>query len=952
MENIKLSPLDIPEIISLIGEHLNRRDLINCIRVSKVFHRALIRSRWREINIVCKYPTGEALENNKKYIEELRFESRFPKEYGLLKGCDRLQFIDYKREFGTSSQLNYLSNLIKAHYSTLTRICFDDIQSSHEFWGALLECTNLKRLEVSYTRIKDEVGPFLQVCKGLARLTLRCVSIFQLPSNFISNEANEFSFLNIHTLSITAVEILKPPHPYTASSCLGILARRCPGLCELTFVDKSGHGGPEQLIINDFYRTTFQQYPWVLANLSYLSLPYMRIKDKDMMALLSQITELRHLDVRQCKFGHLSLQELLADKQEMLDKGHILRKTRPRRLCEALEVLMFDEQSVGMDGIVQAVLSNCPRLKQLTGTKITITEIVNGTGWVCTELTDLNIYLKADVDQGTIEGMAKARIAFRELGKLTQLQYLSLTSQNSNNEERIRTIDLRLRAGLDELVNLKNLVSLWFYGDNHQRMQLEDATWIVGNWPRIKYLKGLPNIASYRTTNPQFYLIWRGLATIELKWATSTTYVSLIKIYGPFKLPTKAGDLKAQFKILAHIPRVRSDDTESLPLTGEALQKHKEHIEELHFKHPGDDILEEYGSLQGCSRLWFIKASSLISSEPIHFLNLFKAHNSTITKVILEDVQSSQLLWDTLLGCINLNHLEVISMSIDDGVDIFFQVCKKLGYLDFNDVFICRLPTDFLSSEVSEHTFPNIHTLHIDRVRIFDPSHPYTPSHSLGMLVRCPGLYTLKFGKNIQVDYYKEAFFQHPWTLHNLAELSSPSAKITDSGMVVLLRQTTGLTWLNVPGCEFGQLSLQGLLTDKYEVLNNGQMVQKEKFRRACETVEILILNEDSDRPDGIVQAILSNCPRLRKLTGPRITVTEIVDGVGWVCTGLTDLHITLVADVDQETEEGMAMTRVVYKELGKLTQLRYLWLTKDYRDPIVRTLNLRLRAGLGELVN
>ncbi|KAF9897903.1 hypothetical protein BX616_004791 [Lobosporangium transversale] len=168
----------------------------------------------------------------------------------------------------------------------------------------------------------------------------------------------------------------------------------------------------------------------------------------------------------------------------------MIRKTRLRRLCETIETLVFDKHYFEVSGIVQAILSNCPHLKQLTGPKIMVTEIVSGVEWVSTRLTNLTIYLEANVDQETAEGMAKQRIAFRQLGKLTRLRTLDLTSWRRENDK--RTLDLRLRAGLNELANLKNLDSLVFRGDNHQRMGLEEATWIVDNWPSIRCLNGHP----------------------------------------------------------------------------------------------------------------------------------------------------------------------------------------------------------------------------------------------------------------------------------------------------------------------------------------------------------------------------------------------------------------------------------------------------------------------------
>ncbi|KAF9897472.1 hypothetical protein BX616_005535, partial [Lobosporangium transversale] len=238
---------------------------------------------------------------------------------------------------------------------------------------------------------------------------------------------------------------------------------------------------------NELYRELLLQHPWTLNNLSDICFREMRIEDKDMAATLRRMTGLRRLDVFWGRFYQLSLQELLADKQEVVENGQLVQKTRLRRLCETVETLVFGKDS----SVAQAILSNCPRLKRLEGPKTTVSEIVNGAEWVCSGLTRLSITLEADIDEETEEGMAKTRIAFKQLGKLTRLEHLNLTRRSLYPHS--RTLDMRLRAGLGELANLKRLEVLVVEHDAHQRMQLEDATWMVDNWPNIKYVYGALN---------------------------------------------------------------------------------------------------------------------------------------------------------------------------------------------------------------------------------------------------------------------------------------------------------------------------------------------------------------------------------------------------------------------------------------------------------------------------
>ncbi|ORY99766.1 hypothetical protein BCR41DRAFT_426342 [Lobosporangium transversale] len=351
-------------------------------------------------------------------------------------------------------ELSQPFNIVMSHSSTITKLSFSS-STLREIWEAILECIHLEDLTLSWVDIcDDEVDPFFQVCKKVKHLRMTMVEIDRPPSGFLDDDTDTFILPNVTTLALRDIEISCPPIPYTSPYCIGIWIRRCPKLCSLEF---------------------------------NLRLSTITIKDEEMAALLRQMTDLRRLDAPYCKFGPLCIRELLSYEQEIWINGNRVQKRRLQRLCDTVEALDFNGQSQGTDGVVQAILSNCPRLKYLCGAKITVTEIINGAEWVSTDLTTLVIQLEADVDQETPEGMEKQRFVFRQLGKLIRLRFLSLSNESA------RTLDMRLRAGLDELANLKNLELFGFEFDHCQNMQIEDATWIVNNWPGIKDLVGLVN---------------------------------------------------------------------------------------------------------------------------------------------------------------------------------------------------------------------------------------------------------------------------------------------------------------------------------------------------------------------------------------------------------------------------------------------------------------------------
>ncbi|ORZ07025.1 hypothetical protein BCR41DRAFT_360499 [Lobosporangium transversale] len=499
MDSLKLNPLEFPEILLLIGESLDRSDLLSCIRVSKYFHRIFIRLVWREITITSsRNPTGRTIYKHKGYIKEIifndyTFRASFPKMYGQLQG---LKSITYGKRCRWPTPI-HLVNQIKVRSSIITSFRLTAKEASLELWKALLECTNLNHLEVYHVYTEVAADLFLQVCKKVRHLELDNAA-FQLPINFMSSGDSEYLLPNIRTLRIHNVSIVNNRFSSTGWYCLGMLVKNCPALCSLNIGNYS-KGDPTAHA--KFYRVVHHQRPWTLSNLSDLSIN-MRINDKDLATLLRRMTKLKRLCAPYGLIDELTLQELLADKQEVMDSGQLVQKTRLWRLCETVETLKLN----GRSGFAHTILSNCPRLKSLAGVNITVTEIIEGAEWVCTGLTQLAIDLEVDVDQETEEGMTKTRIAFRRLGKLTQLEHIDLADWNSYFEVEWasrgvyrRSLDLRLKSGLDELANLKRLRSLSFERDKHQRIQLEDAEWMVNNWPNLECVLGDLNESSVAT---------------------------------------------------------------------------------------------------------------------------------------------------------------------------------------------------------------------------------------------------------------------------------------------------------------------------------------------------------------------------------------------------------------------------------------------------------------------
>ncbi|KAF9901973.1 hypothetical protein BX616_002078 [Lobosporangium transversale] len=483
-------PLDLPEVIQNLGQFLQHEDLLSCLRVSKTFHSVLIKYLWEAIDAWdhdrkrSTYPRGKTLQNHKKYIKRLVFIGNPPREYMSLQGCSVLHTISATLpEKCTSSLLTKFSRLIKAHSSTMRHVEFWIEDSLHisisgpEPWKTLLECPRISSLSIGCMKFRnDEVDLLFQVCTKLQKLNLDYGCISELPE-YVQDESSNFVLPHLRSLTLcNRYNRHGDERPFSGVMLhlWGIFVRKCPSLEKLDCLHPK-HG--------KILKVALLQNPWIFPHLRDLTLND-SVSDEELAAILRQMAQVRNFKVPSSYFGPLALHELLADRGRQLDVHENRdRITRTDRLCDTIEELQAASGWDKTDGVAQAILSNCPRLRVLAAAKITVTEIVQGPKWVCSRIEKLCLYFQMDLDPESEEGTEKQRMVFGQLGKLTELQYLDLTHYC-----RMPTLDLRLGAGLNGLANLKRLTTVRSTSDDYQAMGPEEAKWIVENWPKFFYL--------------------------------------------------------------------------------------------------------------------------------------------------------------------------------------------------------------------------------------------------------------------------------------------------------------------------------------------------------------------------------------------------------------------------------------------------------------------------------
>ncbi|KAF9115026.1 hypothetical protein BGX27_009144 [Mortierella sp. AM989] len=510
-----LHSLNIPEIIEQIVKYLPRNDLVNFIRVSSTFHDSTIPVLYETITLPHPsrfgYPSGPGLERYKHHIKRLEFSGDYPQEYLQLTGCHQLQTICAPVTYGPSwysssneriflyETLFNLSKLIERHSLTIQKLIIRPSFNSttappKEFFSALKQCSQLTSLEIGNMVVKVKTkADFYRICTRLSSLSLKNIKILELSmdSDDADKSEQEFNFSKLKTLKFINNGFYPRELSHTSQA---LMIRRCPSLKYLHWESSSSMGyhtwrsdaQPQDKTTRAFCNTLAGD-PWVLTRLQSLVLPGIQAEDEDIASFLKHMDYLVYLTVTDTRFGPHSFRELLTSRVFGSKGIH-------RPLCVSIETLNLRRCKNVTGPMVQTLLASCPNLKSFQTPKITVTDISTGDGWVCHKMNYLYTDIEADVDLESESGIEAQKIVYSRLGSLTRLKVLALTKRECGGEP-MKTIDLRLKSGLDLLAPLKDLYQISFHTDymHRQNMGIDEANWMVENWPSLVSFTGRPS---------------------------------------------------------------------------------------------------------------------------------------------------------------------------------------------------------------------------------------------------------------------------------------------------------------------------------------------------------------------------------------------------------------------------------------------------------------------------
>jgi hypothetical protein len=329
----------------------------------------------------------------------------------------------------------------------LNRLEIDDLSLDRRSCQRLLEHTHLRNLDLWKVIIMpDAVQDIWEAFKNLETLSMSCI-IFEGNCPPIPTET---VFTRLRTL------IMKDVCGMSHSQQL-YMVLRCPILESF------------KLKINALKARMMIKHPvrkdrW--SQLDNLNIP-MSPGDEELASILERIgncfENVSCLHLIDGKFGPRSLKALSPYFSNLVD----LRLT-------------FSNSSIILD-----VLCSCPTLEILHGQDILANDIAQGGPWVCQQLLELKIGIRAEETEQDLQPMV-----FERLSTLVRLTTLDMNGTFSGNG----VLEFRLDCGLGKLASLRELRTVVFYYgsmfERTQRLEMKDVEWMIDNWKRLEGIYG------------------------------------------------------------------------------------------------------------------------------------------------------------------------------------------------------------------------------------------------------------------------------------------------------------------------------------------------------------------------------------------------------------------------------------------------------------------------------
>ncbi|KAF9351400.1 hypothetical protein BGX34_000578 [Mortierella sp. NVP85] len=457
------SPLEIPEVTTLVASYLTGGDLASCVRVSKNWRDCFLPHRWRDVTRSNKWsvdsykhfgPSQEALHNHRHLVRKLSINGRFREDETYTHPNLRHLRIDFSRH----SDVYYHNDRgafdwdLSVKSPLLESLSLSYIEIEPRSCQGISKLPHLRSLKLWKVKIKDVFVPgFWEACKNLESLSMdnvRFEGIFvPIPTDTVFAQLRTLSMKDIRELPVSAQLAIAFHSPVLRSfewEAISIEVRILikhpvqedlrPQLRSLSIPDEP---------LDAEWASTIKTIGDCLGNLTYLHLQSGTFGSKAFKALGSHCSSLVDLDL-----------------------------------------------SYATSPAIKDVLCSCPMLEKLRVTDVSVKHIIEGGPWVCQQLRELSISFRVKESERNLQSLV-----FERLSTLVRLTKLDMN--NVDEESSIGVLEFRSHYGLGQLASLQELRAIGFYWgddfDKRQQLRRTEVEWMIHNWKNLKGIYGLLN---------------------------------------------------------------------------------------------------------------------------------------------------------------------------------------------------------------------------------------------------------------------------------------------------------------------------------------------------------------------------------------------------------------------------------------------------------------------------
>ncbi|KAF9434852.1 hypothetical protein BGZ76_007306 [Entomortierella beljakovae] len=451
-----VSPLELPELLQIISNHLDNHDLLSCILVCTSWHKLFVSTIWRSAFVSTEYtghssPSTNAISKYAPLIKSLTFNSYITPDHARIHFpiLDSLCVTEYN-QVDTQQTDTSEAILIRQNPSITKLECIElGYPPGPSFWEAIRDLPSLRSLELTSTCFPPECADiFWETCSRLDKISFFTSNVPAIPEN------KKYSFKAKH------VDLQGVYGDFSPLQQLDWL-KQCNELQSLKlriFMERSP--------FMDFCQCATQG---VWPNLHALDLSNCQITDGEQEILIGSLSQLTKLIVTNTGFGPLAFTAL-------------------SRHCTTLQQLDIKGCQNVESHMVQTVMCSSPNLLSLKAGSIKGQDIKKMDGisqkWVCTQLRELGAYFDLD-------GLDSQLPVLEGLASLTQLEQVDFgvgTNYLGRPPTRL-SIKLSLDKGLDMLKSWRRLSSIRFEG-TPQTLSMREVDWIILNWKSLETVNG------------------------------------------------------------------------------------------------------------------------------------------------------------------------------------------------------------------------------------------------------------------------------------------------------------------------------------------------------------------------------------------------------------------------------------------------------------------------------